>query len=419
MGNARNRQRGSDRIAGSRSELLDSVRLRTADGTGDAGTGRAICWYSNAPFTATGYGQQTAQIVPRLNAAGHKTAVAANYGIEGAPTQWHGIEIYPKGLSNYSDDVLTAHYLEWAHRNPNHKPLLATLYDVWVFKSPALDSVPSIMSWVPVDHTPAPPDVLAWCQRKNVTTVAMSRFGQTMFHKAGVDALYAPHGIEKVFKPTKDIQGVTGRKIMGVPEDAFVVMMNSANKGNNPPRKAFGENLLGFAMFAKNHPDAYLYLHCEQQGAMGVNLPALAKACGIPDDRIVFADQYAVRNGVPQEVLPVLYSAADVLLACSFGEGFGIPVVEAQACGTRCITTGDTAQKELNGHGWTVETQPFWDVSQKAWFHIPLIRDITAALEMAYNDRKTVCEDSITFASQYDADHVFRTYWEPIMAVVP
>jgi len=419
MGNGRHSKRGSDRTIGSRSALLDSVRVRTPDGNSGDDNGRAVLWYSNAPFAATGYGQQTAQIVPRLTAKGHKVAVAANYGIEGAPTKWHGTEIYPKGLSPYSDDVLTAHYLDWAHRNPNNRPLLATLYDVWVFKSPSLDSVPSIMSWVPIDHTPTPPDVLAWCGRKNVTTVAMSRFGQTMLHKAGIDALYAPHGIEKVFKPTTHIEGVSGRSIIGVPEDAFVVMMNAANKGNNPPRKAFGENLLGFAMFAKQHPDAYLYMHTEQFGAHGINIPALAKACGIPDDRIIFSDQYAVRNGMPQEVLPVLYSAADVLLACSFGEGFGIPVVEAQACGTRCITTGDTAQKELNGHGWQVETQPFWDHTQKAWFHIPLVREITAALEMAYNDRKTVCADSVAFASQYEADAVFTKYWEPIMAVVP
>lgn len=419
MGNGRRHKRGSDGVAGTRSELVDSGRLRAPDGTGGSATKRSILWYSNAPFTATGYGQQTAQIIPRLTKQGHRCAVANNYGIEGAPTKWNGTEIYPKGLSQYSDDVLTAHYLDWAHRNPGFKPLLATLYDVWVFKSPALDSVPSILSWVPVDHTPVPPDVLAWCRRKNVTTVAMSRFGQQLFHKAGVDALYAPHGIEKMFKPTASVQGRSGRELMGCPEDAFVVMMNAANKGNNPPRKAFAENLLGFAMFARNHPDAYLYMHTEQAGAFGVNLPKLVQACGIPEEKVIYADQYAMRIGIPAQVLPALYTAADVLLACSFGEGFGIPVIEAQACGTRCITTGDTAQKELNPHGWQVETQPFWDGSQSSWFHIPLIREITAALEMAYNDRQTSCEASITFAKEYEADHVFRKYWEPIMAVCP
>lgn len=419
MGNGRSYKRRSDRSAGARSRLLDTGRVRGTDGDSGSGTSRAILWYSNAPFTATGYGQQTAQVTPRIAKQGHKVAIANNYGIEGAPTKWQGIDIYPRGLSQYSDDVLAAHYLDWAHRNPNSNPLLMTLYDVWVFRSPSLEAVPSIASWVPVDHTPCPPEVLAWCARKNVTTIAMSKFGQTMFHRAGVDALYAPHGLEKVFKPTKDVQGVTGRELMGLPEDAFVVMMNAANKGNTPPRKAFAENLLGFAMFAKTHPDAYLYLHTDQFGAQGVHLPHLIQACGIPEDRVKFADQYAVRYGMPQEVLPVLYSAADVLLAASFGEGFGIPVVEAQACGTRCITTGETAQKELNGHGWTVDSQPFWDHTQRAWFHIPMIRDITAALEMAYNDHKTVCDASVEFASQYDADHVFRTYWEPILATLP
>ncbi len=87
MGNGRHSKRGSDRTIGSRSALLDSVRVRTSDGNSGDDDGRAVLWYSNAPFAATGYGQQTAQIVPRLTAKGHKVAVAANYGIEGAPTK--------------------------------------------------------------------------------------------------------------------------------------------------------------------------------------------------------------------------------------------------------------------------------------------------------------------------------------------
>ena len=411
MSNARRfKKRGSGTTTGNRGVSSE---------IGGGAPGRRILWYSNAPWCATGYGQQTAQAVSRLQASGHEVAIHANYGLEGSGTRWRGTEIYPKGLSPYSDDVMVAHYQHWAHGNQNLSPLLMTLFDVWVFKSQSLESVPSIASWVPVDHTPTPPDVLAWCARPNVTAIAMSKFGQTMLHNAGVDALYVPHGIEPIFKPTPKVNGVSGRELIGVPEDAFVVMMNSANKGSQPPRKAFGENLLAFAIFAKTHPDAYLYLHTEQMGFNGVNLPALVKACGIPEGRVIFADPYAIRHGMPQEVLPALYSAADVLLAVSMGEGFGIPVVEAQACGTRAITSNQTAQTELNGHGWLVDCQPYWDAAQRSWFHIPYVREIVQALEMAYEARETVHEPSVEFARQYDADTVFANFWEPVMAVLP
>ena len=380
---------------------------------------RRILWYSNAPWCATGYGTQTAQAVSRLQAVGHEVAVHANWGLEGSGTKWRGTEIYPKGLAPYSDDVMVAHYHHWAHGNPNLSPLLVTLFDVWVLKSPSLDQVPSIASWVPIDHTPTPPDVLRWCAKPNVTAIAMSRFGEKMLHNAGIDAVYVPHGIEPIFKPTQKVNGVSGRELMGVSEDAFVVMMNSANKGSQPPRKAFGENLLAFALFAKTHPDAFLYLHTEQLGFNGVNLPTLLKAAGVPENRVVFADQYAMRHGLPQEVLPALYTAADVLLAVSMGEGFGIPVVEAQACGTRAITSNQTAQTELNGHGWLVDCQPYWDAAQASWFHMPYVREIVAGLEAAYEARTATHEPSVEFASQYDANHVFANFWEPVMAVLP
>ena len=59
------------------------------------------------------------------------------------------------------------------------------------------------------------------------------------------------------------------KDFMRLPKDRFVVGMNAANKGVMPNRKAFGENLLAFSMFAQKFDDAILYLHTDASGALG------------------------------------------------------------------------------------------------------------------------------------------------------
>ena len=331
-----------------------------------------ILWYSNAPFAPTGYGTQTAQVVQRLIKQKHEVAIHAMYGIEGMASMWNGIKLYPRGMSPYSDDVLVAHWMDWANGNRDIPAMLMTLFDVWVLKSPSLDQVPNIASWVPIrSSAPCPSEVLAWCKRPNVKPIAMSKFGLEMLQNAGVDAMYAPHAFEDVFVPTHKLNNgrgeFTGRQLMEVDEDRFVVMMNAANKGQNPSRKSFGENILAFAIFAQDRPDALLYLHTERDGAMGgINLVHLLQACNVKPEQYKIVDPYAYRTGFPQQALAALYTASDVLLACSMGEGFGIPVIEAQACGTRVIVSDYTAQPELVGNGSAVAIQPFWDSHQKS-----------------------------------------------------
>ena len=52
---------------------------------------------------------------------------------------------------------------------------------------------------------------------------------------------------------------------------------------------------------------------------------------------------------VPSNLLPSLYSAARMFLLPSLWEGFGIPVVEAMACGTPVLTSNVTCLPEIAG----------------------------------------------------------------------
>ena len=52
---------------------------------------------------------------------------------------------------------------------------------------------------------------------------------------------------------------------------------------------------------------------------------------------------------VPEENLPSLYRGAEALIFPSLYEGFGLPIVEAMACGTPVVTANTTAMPEVAG----------------------------------------------------------------------
>ena len=421
MGNARAFKRG--KAAGGRG--VGAGVGAGGDSALVAGAGRpGVFWFGNAPWAGTGYGTQAAQVVPRIAQEGFNIACHVNYGFEAGNTTYnlngHQIPIYGSGFGQWREDSINANAQHYQQVIAAERLLIITLCDVWTFRKDAIRDFP-VWSWTPVDHAPIPPKVAAWFEHENVTALSMSQFGSKMMDGAGIENHYVPHAFESVFVPTPTIKGAdgsdkTGRQLLGIPDDAFLVMMNAANKGVVPNRKSFGEQLLAFSIFAKKHEDAFLYLHTEQFGAMGgIDLQKLVAAVGIPPEQVKFVDQYAYRSQIPSTILAALYSMSDVLLSVSMGEGFGIPVIEAQACGTPVITSDWTAQPELCGDGWVVESQPWWDPMQDSWFCTPLVGGIVDALEQAYARGGGHSSKAVEWAAQYHADAVFEKHWKPLL----
>jgi glycosyltransferase involved in cell wall biosynthesis len=403
-----------------RTRHADAHASRTRSDTPAGRTGpRSVLWASNAPWTATGYGEQTQQVVTRIAKEGHRIAVAANYGLEGTRFEWEGIPIFPRGLDGYSNDVIPAYCMDFG-KPVGRQPLVVTLFDCWVFRGAGWDLMEHVASWVPIDHFPVPPAVAEWLKRPQVTPIAMSKFGKDAIERLDIESKYVPHAIDtKIFKPTELIEGTEGavpaRRWMQLPDDAYVIGMVSANKGSLD-RKSFAESFLAAGIVMDRHPDVWLYLHTEPSNAMqGLDLRALLAACNVPTDRVKFVDSYSYRMGVPKEALASIYTGMDVLLQPSRGEGFGIPAIEAQACGTPVVVSNATAQAELVGDGWKVDVQPSWDAPQGAWFFTPIVGSIVDSLEEAYARGRGRSQTAIDFATQYDADTVYQQMWSPLL----
>jgi glycosyltransferase involved in cell wall biosynthesis len=63
---------------------------------------------------------------------------------------------------------------------------------------------------------------------------------------------------------------------------------------------------------------------------------------------------------VPDELMPMLYAAADALVFPSLYEGFGMPVLEARSCGARVVTT-DIPELREAGDEYVIYVQPTLD----------------------------------------------------------
>lgn len=365
--------------------------------------------HSNSPWTCTGYGSQVAIMAPRLNET-HQVAVSAFYGLQGGALDWNGIRVMPPARDAYGNDVIQSHARQ--HFGGDLRGgLVVSLIDVWVLNT-ALWRTMNVAAWCPVDHDPVPPRVGAFFEQTGAVPLAMSRFGERMLEQW--NPLYVPHGI-----PTDEFtprDQTTSREMLGLPVDAFIVGMVAANKGM-PSRKSFSEAFQAFATFRETRKDAHLYLHTEGLGvAEGMNLPNLLAALNIPPSSVTFVDQYAYQcMPFNTERMSHVYSALDVLLSPSAGEGFGIPIIEAQACGVPVIVSDATAMSELCGAGWTIGGERVWTY-QESWQHRPDLSELVWALGDAYERAGSLRTEAREFALAYDADRVVAEHFLPALA---
>lgn len=336
---------------------------------------------------------------------GHEVALAPNYGLNGGAVEASGTRMYPLWRERIGQDVLSYHALHWG------ADLFISLYDLWVYDSnfAARMKIPWAC-YFPQDSYPPCPTVVERAQQADYP-IAMSKFGVESMAEQGVDCHYIPHGVDTtVYSPGDK---AAARDELKLPQDKFIVLMVAANQ-SFPSRKAFPENLSGFAKFHKEHPDSLLYLHTTRmprgQAWDGIELDRLIHALGI-QDAVVFTDEYRLVLGLPDEDMAKIYNAADVLLSASMGEGFGVPIIEAQSCGLPVITTDFSAMPEITFNGVKVKPiQESW-IAINTWQALPPIAGIHQALNIIYEQP---AEDKRK-AAQNARQRIIQAYSWPVV----
>ena len=141
-------------------------------------------------------------------------------------------------------------------------------------------------------------------------------------------------GISDFFKPSFDASIIKKLKI----NHPFILHV-----GTLEPRKNIPLLIQAFTALRKAKPDSNLELVLAGKPGWDFHEILDAKKMSPFSDSIIFTDF------VTRDELRVLYTHAECLVMPSYYEGFGLPVLEAMACGCPCLISGEGALKEVGG----------------------------------------------------------------------
>jgi glycosyltransferase involved in cell wall biosynthesis len=293
--------------------------------------------------------------------------------------------------------------------------------DAWIVE-PQMFMEKKWVAWFPIDSEPIPPLVLEKVKQA-FHRIVWTEFAKREMDKTGLDYDYIPYGIDTdLFKPSDRVKA---RETARIPQDKFVVGMVAMNKGY-PPRKAFYQNIAAFKQLHDKHRDTVLYMHTAdgtRPNGESIDLVTYCKSLGLKiGEDVMFADQYSYVLGYPDEAMVTLYNCMDVHLLVSMGEGFGMPQLEAQACGVPVICGDWTTMPELCFSGWKVDrkdAEPFYTL-QNAYQFLPHVGAIADKLEQAYKMQGNADYNKRARmgAMRYDIDRVVKNHWVPVLAKI-
>lgn len=433
-----------------------------------------ILFHSSDPAGRSGYSVVTKQLIKRLKKEGHFIRVATKHGfsnwqryvdhyqvalhlkearealekkdsmpksyitrelrcnalraIKKAREELEGIEVFEgtnisllnKMIEQEEFDYVFSQWDIWILHSKRHLP-----HDKWVAYVP-IDTPEISETLEEVCLGTDMPDLRDDIIRGPKYHIAMSKHGRGELERIGLHPFYAPHGVDQsVFYP--DAKGRKEfRDASGWTDDNFVVGSVGVNYVDD--RKGFIPLMQAFKEFEKDTPEARLYLHTHIEGKYDntLNYAKIATKIG---GKIYFPDQGMNDLGrIDENWLKDIYNGMDLFCLPTRGEGFGIPIIEAMACGVPVLTTDTTSGTELVGDvGYLMPVK----LEQERYLKNNNFRyeigqeTILKGLRLAYFEWKTssyLCPsmwairktDALRKASEYNWNTIWEKDWKPI-----
>jgi glycosyltransferase involved in cell wall biosynthesis len=160
--------------------------------------------------------------------------------------------------------------------------------------------------------------------------------------RVDAELVVAPHGVDSGrFRPEEPAPGADTARLSLVDERLVTGRPLLVFVGTLEPRKDVPTLVRAFSAVASLHPEALLVLAGGRGwGADDVDAAVIASGFGA---RIVQTGY------VDDDTIPALLRSAAAVVYPSLYEGFGLPALEALACGATLVTTSGTAMEEVAG----------------------------------------------------------------------
>ncbi len=219
--------------------------------------------------------------------------------------------------------------------------------------------------------------------------VAMSAFGQSQV--PGSDLIY--HGVDTdTFRPATRERPIftsngalitdkaSAKRAFGYDPNHFMILRVDRNGW----RKDFGSTWKALVPIVAGHEDVHVHFHCAGNDmAGGPMMPALFSR------DMATAGRFKISDRVDWDAndLATLYNAADAFVTTSMGEGFGLTIAEAMACGLPVVAQNVSSIPEVVGNGGLlIDPGPAITSPSGQDLRIADVAKFTAAVNMLYRD---------------------------------
>ena len=214
--------------------------------------------------------------------------------------------------------------------------------------------------------------------KERVTRVAMSHFGQQQMPEAPV----IWHGVDtSVYHPQDRREA---KRKLGYDPDRFLILRTDKNS----TRKDYPSTWKALRPVLRRHPDIDVHFHCLPRTGECDLRAAMWNDEDIRD-RVNFSPNLGGYTGWDEDKLALLMAAADLHVSTSWGEGFGLNLLQSLACGTPVIAQDCSAITEVVGPGGTlIKPRARITVPQGQEQCLPDIEKFSYWIEHLYGARK-------------------------------